>query len=64
MGMSAFIVGNMKLEASSAEMAYRAVCCFFNTETPVAVIGEDGHVRKFTRKLDESGNLIEIKEER
>ena len=64
MGMSTFIVGNMKLEASSAEMAYRAVCCFFNAETPVAVIGEDGTVRKFTRTLDESGNLIEIKEER
>lgn len=59
-----FIVGTMKLEASSAEMAYRAVCCFFGAETPVAVIGEDGTIRKFTRKLDASGNLIEVKEER
>ena len=62
--MSTFIVGNMKLEASSAEMAYRAVCYFFSAEKPVAVIGEDGTARKFTRMLDKSGNLIEIKEEK
>ena len=60
--MKTWIVGNMKINASSAEMAYRGVCCFFNPETPVAVIGEDGTVRKFTRTLDASGNLEKVEE--
>lgn len=60
--MKTWLIGNMKIDAPSAEMAYRNVCCFFNPGTPVAVIGEDGTVRKFTRKLDASGNLIELKE--
>ena len=60
--MKTWLVGTMKIDAVSAEMAYRNVCCFFNPDTPVKVIGEDGTVRTFTRTLDASGNLIEVKE--
>lgn len=50
----------MNVVATSPEMAYRAMACWFNPETTVYVWDNFGNVFKYHRKLDKSGNLIEI----
>ena len=50
-----------EVEATSAEMAYSAVCCWYRPSQPVAVLDiETGKTVIFTRKLDEAGNLVNV----
>lgn len=58
--MRRFTVGNLEVMATSAEMAYRALGCWFNPATAVHVVDDAGNMQKFSRKLDAYGNLIEI----
>lgn len=47
--------------ASTPEMAYRGICCFYMPETPITIVDSETHEsRTFTRKLDNAGNLLEI----
>ena len=50
----------LKVDATSPEMAYRATACWFKPESTVYVWDNFGNVFKYHRKLDKSGNLIEI----
>ena len=47
--------------ATSPDMAYRGVCCFYDPDRKIAIheAGSDiCHV--YTRKLDKNGNLLEV----
>lgn len=58
--MRRFTVGNLEVYATSAEMAYLMLACWFNPATVVCVTDDAGNIQKFSRKLDACGNLIEI----
>lgn len=47
--------------ASTPEMAYRGICYFYMPETPVTIVDTETHEsRTYTRRLDKSGNMLEI----
>lgn len=47
--------------ASTPEMAYRGICCFYMPETPVTIVDTETHEsRTYTRRLDRNGNMLEI----
>ena len=49
--------------ATSHEMAYRGVCCFYSADTKIAVMDiESGDVKVYSRVLDKKGNLLRIVE--
>ena len=51
----------MEVEAATAEMAYSGICCWFMSDTRIAVIdAETGQAEIFTRTLDRTGNLTAI----
>lgn len=51
----------MEIEATSAEMAYSGVCCWFTPEKRVTVYDTTtGAAVIFSRKLDKAGNLVEV----
>lgn len=53
-----------EMECTTAEMVYRAICCFYMPSTKVIVINEETKIASiFTRTLDENGNLISINKE-
>lgn len=48
-------------EAATAEAAYSAICCWYGTQTRIAVIdAETGQAAVFTRTLDGAGNLTAV----
>lgn len=48
-------------EAATAEAAYSAICCWYGTQTRIAVIdAETGQAAIFTRTLDTAGNLTAV----
>ncbi len=50
------------IEAMSAEVAYRGVCCWYSEKTPVAVMDiETGEAEIYTGQLDQAGNLVQIR---
>ena len=49
--------------ATTAQMAYSSVCCFFNSSRKIAIRdAETGLTQIFTRRIDINGLLVEIKE--
>lgn len=49
--------------ATSHEMAYRGVCCFYSADKKIAVMDiETGDVKVYSRELDKNGNLLRIVE--
>lgn len=47
--------------ASTPEMAYRGICCFYMPETPITIRNSETHEEMtFTRKLDNAGNLQQV----
>lgn len=49
------------VSATSAEMAYRAECCWYSAETPVTIHDlTTDECWIFTRQLDNAGNLLRI----
>ena len=49
--------------ATSHEMAYCGVCCFYNADTKIAVMDiESGETKVYSRVLDNKGNLLRIVE--
>lgn len=50
-----------KIEASTPEMAYRNVCCFYMPETPVTIHNlRTNESITYTRELDRWGNMMKI----
>lgn len=50
-----------EIEATSAEMAYRAACCWYSPDKRVAVYDPaTGAAVIYSRKLDKAGNLLEV----
>ncbi len=50
-----------KINATSPEMAYMTVCCWYSAKTRVVIMDTvSGETRAYTRRLDANGNLIEI----
>lgn len=53
-----------EVEASTAEMAYRGVCCWYSPRTRVAVRDtETGATVIYSRRQDTAGNLLEVVQE-
>lgn len=49
-------------EAGTHETAYSMVCCWYDPDTPIAVMDKQtGKTEVFTRILDRNGNLQELK---
>ena len=47
--------------ASTPEMAYRRICCFYMSETPITIRNiETNEETTFTRRLDNAGNLQQV----
>lgn len=47
------------LHATSSEMVYRRVCCFYMPSTKVIVIDTENNIANiYTRKIDLNGNLV------
>ena len=47
------------LDATSSEMVYRGVACFYNPSTKVIVIDTENNIANiYTRKIDLNGNLV------
>lgn len=54
----------ININATSPEMAYRAICCWYSPKNRVAIMDTvTSETRVYTRRLDEDGNLIEIIED-
>lgn len=52
-----------EMECTTAEMVYRAICCFYMPSTPIIIVDQETNESFiFTRKIDKNGNLISIKE--
>ena len=50
------------VDAQNAEMVYRGICSDYSPETPVAIMDTaTGKTVIFTRSLDNSGNLLQIR---
>lgn len=51
------------IHAASAQMAYRAECCWYDPGTKIAVMdAETGQTVVFTRKIDAGGNMTVMRE--
>lgn len=49
------------LDATSSEMVYRCVACYYNPSTKIIVIDSETNIANiYTRKIDNNGNLISI----
>lgn len=49
------------LDATSSEMVYRCVACFYSPSTKIIVIDSETNIANiYTRKIDNNGNLISI----
>lgn len=47
------------LDATSSEMVYRSVACFYNPSTKIIVIDTETNIANiYTRKIDLNGNLV------
>ena len=47
------------LYATSSEMVYRCVACFYNPSTKIIVIDTETNIANiYTRKIDLNGNLV------
>lgn len=54
-------VGGIEVNAFDAEIAYRTQACWFAPGTWVPVTDANGNlIAEFSRRLDNTGNLIEI----
>lgn len=50
-----------KQKAYTADAAYSSICSWYSPKTPVAVMNtKTGETTIFTRRIDESGNLLEV----
>lgn len=46
------------VHASTPEMAYRGICCFYMPETPVTIRNQETNREYvYTRRLDNNGNM-------
>ena len=65
--MSRYSVGpinrkGIEVETGSPELAYRALCCWYDPDTPVIVTNtENGATAAYIRVLDGKGNLQEVR---
>lgn len=54
----------ININATSPEMAYMTVCCWYSAKNRVAIMDTTtGETRVYTRRLDNNGNVVEIIED-
>lgn len=58
--MQKFMCRGMEILATTPEMAYREVCCWFTPSTIVYIRDMANNEWAFTRELDDAGNLVSI----